>query len=144
MKKIVILFAFLLLSFSFSLSVTTMVNKGKIIFTIDGPQNESSNLTIFILKDGLQIRAIEKNNIYLPYYAFIPFNSSGVYELRVIDAKGNYANGNVTIEIPNSQIKTQQKTEAPPIDYALVFALIGILALLLLLLRFLNTKSDNK
>lgn len=150
MKKSALLLTMLLVSFCYSLNVSSIIEPAQIIFTIDGPRDDPVNLTIYVWKDGAQIRANEKFNIFYPQYVTIGYetNESAVYELRVADSEGHYASSTAKITAPATeqsvQNMEQEAADAQGTNYAIVAAGIGAVMLLLLLLRFLSVKSDKK
>ncbi|MDD5337235.1 MAG: hypothetical protein PHS02_02015 [Candidatus ainarchaeum sp.] len=146
MRKTLLLLL-LLFSISFPLNVTANTQPGEIIFLIDGNHYERVNLTLFILRDGVQVNDVEKSDVLLPQLYAVQHNGTGSYELRAADSKGESASAlvNFTIASPApSTAAEQQKEDEQGTLYAIIAALIGIAVLGLILLRFLKSNSDNK
>ena len=130
----------------FSLNVSASLRAGEIAFLVEGQSATPVNLTLFVVKDGVQLRGMQKEGVLLPYYFYFPQNGSGTYELRVIDDSGQRADGNITIAPKDVVVPPAdtQKTEQQGMEFAIIAALAGIAVLVYLLLRFLNTKSYSK
>lgn len=146
MRKTALALLFLLAAASFSLSVTAAAKDGEIMFTVDGKHYESTNLTLFLFMDGTQIRGVQKNGVNLPYYFYAPYNSTSVYELRVVSNANEYANTAISVTVPASaaQARAQQQEEQSGMEAAVVVAFAGLLILAYLLVSFIKVRSDSK
>lgn len=133
------------LSLSFSLNVSSSLKENEIVFSIDGKQYEKTNLTLFLFKDGVQIRGVQRNDVLLPYSFFVPYSEGGIYELRVIDSKNNYGSAavNITIEQPSAPA-TETKADLQGTEWALIASAIGILVLVYFFVSFIKGKSYKK
>lgn len=144
MKKI--WFLLLLVSFSFALNIYSKVNESDVIFIIDGVRNAETNLTLFLLKNNVQINADEKINVLLPYYLYISYNETANYELRVLDQNNSYAEKKVSVSV-KAPVKIEESEEKPKkegAEYAIIAAVIGLIIILYLSIRFIKFKSGRK
>ncbi len=143
MRKILALLLILAI-LNFAFNVTYSVKENEIVFIIDGTHYEKMNLTLFLFKNGVQVRGLQKNNVILPHYYFMPYNESGVYELRAVSQKNEYANAIVNITIPDAIKEAEKREEQQSSDYAIIVAVAGLLVLGLLLRSFLKAGSYKK
>lgn len=145
MRKIILVLILFIFA-SFSLNISSSLKDNQIIFTIDGKHYENTNLSLFIFKNNVQITGIQKNNVILPYYYFLPYNESATYELRITDQKGEYANKilNVTVVHPTIRIVEKEKPEEDNTGLAIIIGVIGLLILVFITLSFIKHKSHNK
>ena len=145
MRKTLLLFA-LAFSMCFALNVSAVPKESAILITVDGDHSSPYNLTIFVLRDGVQLRGMQKNDVLLPYRFEQSHNGSGFYEFRAVSEQGERADASLNLTVPSGTITPGQQAaeDQRNTEYAIIIGLVGILVLVFLLLRFLNMKSDNK
>ncbi len=131
-------------SLIFSLNVSASLKTGEIAFVIDGSHNEKTNLTIFLWKDGVQVRGVQKNNVLLPYNFYAPYDESGTYELKVVNEKNQYASTSINATVQTSGGEEQKKEEQQGLELAIIAGLAGLAVLVFLLASFIKGKSYNK
>lgn len=145
MRKTAFALLFLLASLSFALNVSSSVKSGEIVFRIDGKEYEKNNLTLFLFKDGVQVRGWQKNDVLLPYFHFVPYNESGFYELRAINQKNEYANASVNVTVPGTGGQANsEREEEKGTELAIIVGIIGLAIILYLAASFIKGKSYSK
>jgi transposase len=145
MRKIALALIAILISACFALNASASVKGENVLFVIDGDHYTQSNLTIFVQKDGVQVRGLQKNNVGLPYYFPIPYNESGTYSMTATDEKGGFAEASVSVEVPDQTEAEQQQAENQGnTEIAIIFALVGLAAIVFISLRFIKSRSDSK
>ncbi|VVB98451.1 Uncharacterised protein [uncultured archaeon] len=145
MRKIALALLAMLVSASFSLNASASIRGDNILFIIDGDHYAQTNLTIFVQKDGVQLRGAQKNSMGLPYYYPVPYNESGNYSMSVSDEKGAFAQASISVVVPNEGAAAQQQAQDQSgTEIAIIAAIIGFAALAYLSLRFIKFRSDNK
>ncbi len=144
-RKIAIALLLMLAPLTFSLNVSYVVKEGEIVFAIDGTHYEKTNLTLFLLKDEVQIMGWQKNEVVLPYYHFVPYNESGVYELRAISNKREYTFARVNISAEEQETAAEQeKEDKGGTEFAIVLAILGLIVTAYLFVSFIKGKSYSK
>lgn len=145
MRKTAFVLLFLLASLSFALNVSPSVKSGEIVFRIDGKEYEKNNLTLFLFRDGVQVRGWQKNGVLLPYFHFVPYNESGVYELRAINQKNEYANASVNVTVAGTGSRAKQADEEEKnTELAILVGIAGLAIILYLAASFIKGKSYSK
>ncbi len=146
-KLAIIALLALLVSSSFSLNISSAENEGQLVFIVDGPRYELTNLTLFVFRDGVQIEGLQRNDVMLPYPFFVPHNNvEGIYEVRAVSQKNEFARLAVNFTLPK-EIEEEiavKKEEQGSTELAIVLAAAGVLVLAYFFASFIKGKSYSK
>lgn len=135
----------LIISIISSFNISATAKTDEIIFTIDGNRTEKVNLTIFLVKNNVQIRTVSEKNVPLPFNFFVPFNETGEYRINVVNQKGESANSSINVTVKaNTQIRDIVEKESQGAELAITIGIIGLIVLVLLWISFIKNKNYSK
>jgi hypothetical protein len=135
------LFIFAVSGICLALNMEASEISGNAVFTVDGERGAVQNITVFVSKDGRQVFGKELLNVPYPQKVAIPFEAGGHFEGRAIDADGNRANASIDIAVPGQSEDEQRiKEELKFTEYAIIIALLGLIAILFVVIKYLKRK----